>query len=178
MIINLGQHEYCAALSASLNMACTYKQGEFGQGIIEKPELIGRLGEQAIGHALGEHIDAAWYKHGDSGDFNCGKYTLDVKTHAKPENHGEWNEGIFRRYTDSGVEIPLSCDIYAFAEIITHSIEDKTAIVNLVGYITRPELLKVAKTKDARRGNHKNWTVLYQHLKPIEILIGKWRENK
>ena len=176
--VTVENEEYDLCVQASSDMWCNTKIGEFGEGLINnkedprKVERTGRLGEMAFSKVFNLPIDLNYINEGDQFDFILDlpekSYTIDVKTAAR-----NYNEGLIRALDDKGHYIELKCSHYVFGYIASEDRINRKAKVGLVGWESQENIIQ-RPLVNAKRGKHKNFSLPYIDLLPIEKYNDKW----
>lgn len=167
--ILIEKDEYLIIEEYASKMWANQKKGEWGRGLVNTPEdpfkveRTGRLGELALAKLLGLSLDLSYIKGGDAQDFIIGDMKYDIKTATKLP---VYRAGLIKAYYHSKSRIPLKCDRYVFAYILSDDIINKEAGVVLVGYIDKYNISDVY-LKVAKKGSHYNYEIPYKNLKPI-----------
>ncbi len=168
MKIIVNGSNYLKAVAASGHMGCSDRPSI--KGTPEDPLLAereGRLGEVAFGMVTGLDIDADYHQNGDQGDFIVTTHVINVKTTSMPHA-----VGLVRGTTWSGSRnIGLDSSIFVFAKIISEDRLKETALIDLVGWVTREEVLAYPLV-EAWKGRHQNHEIPHLALKPMDQLVG------
>jgi len=171
--VDLSSSEYAIAEYAAQNMWANKKRGNYGRGLVNtdtdpyKVERTGRLGEIAFAKIMNTPLDVSYIEGGDHYDFVINKLKYDVKTRCQKYSQ---QVGIVYAYSESGIEISLSSDIYVFAFLENEHLMEKTVTVYLVGYCDQTTLKEFGLRK-ARRGRHFNYEAPFKNLQPMSNLI-------
>lgn len=171
--------EYAQCEQHSVNMWANSKTGQFGKGLINnisdprKVERYGNFGEMAFAKIFNLPVDFSYKEGGDQQDFLLFGYSANIKNAAR-----NYEAGLIRATTERGYELPLTNDIYVFAFTSAENKEFKKAVVSIVGYVLKKDILIRPKVP-ARKGNHKNYDIPYDELKPINNLYNLyWNKIK
>lgn len=171
MKIQIPPSLYQKCEECSQNRWSNKKKGQFGRGLINnkedpcRAERVGLLGEAALAQFIDRKVDYDYKEGGNPIDFQLNCCKIELKTAAK--NYGC---GLIRAKTANNTVIELKSDVYVFGYIETENRESREASVVLKGWLTKNEILRKCKIVPARIGNHYNYQIEYETLRPIEEL--------
>lgn len=149
-----------------------------------KTERIGWLGECACGKIFDVEIDFSYINGGDGGiDFVLSSnLSCDVKTSSKGtmEKHGK---NFIVAITDLGQEKELPADIYVGAFVFYDNKRRKEAMIALIGWMTRSQVInngiwKAHPTENNPEPKHWNYEMPFHLQLPITDLVLGDREYK
>ena len=171
--------DYKRCEEASKNMWCNSKPGKYGAGLANtnqdpyKVSRVGKLGEMAFAKLFRLGIDLSYKKGGDETDCIIDGKKIDIKTALR-----NYNTGLIYKTNEWGKEVPLKSDIYVFAHLKEEDRESKIALITLVGYCYKAQVLNAKVAKGRKRGSkHYNYEIPYLHLKPIYELQSELNIN-
>jgi hypothetical protein len=172
ILVEIKNQEYIACDVASHNFWGSSKAGTYGRGLLNskndprKTERIGLLGQMAFGKLTNEPVDLNYIYGGDKQDnLIFGKYRLDIKCAAR--NYGS---NLIQKTNEYGIQQKIDKDIYVGSFLDSENREDKKAAIILVGFCLMKDV-KCATIAPARRGNHINYEIPFEKMRPIEKLI-------
>jgi hypothetical protein len=166
VIVDKEEYEMCE--TSSKNMWANSKKGLWGRGYINteddprRVERVGRLGEMALCKISNTPIDLSYVSGGDKHDTIVKNKSINVKTAIKL--YGV----VMIRCEMYGRTIPLKSDFYVFCYLSAENKNEKRAILNILGYLPKSELIK--KEKISRR-EWVNYECPYNELKDVNELI-------
>jgi len=149
----------------------------YKQGIYKYSIWVGALGETAVSRIINKPVNYAYQEGGDKYDFILdGGKTVDSKCNKSPSTRG-----LVTKIKVNGRELPVNKDLYIFSCLTKEfSIENKTPTVNVVGYLTKEEVLKCEVVRGYKKengkmvpGDHFNYKVPFNVLRPIDDLVSK-----
>lgn len=172
ILVEVKGDEYTACDNASRNFWGSSKKGTYGKGLLNsendphKTERIGLLGQMAFGKLTDEPVDLV-YRHGGDKQDNLilGKYKLDMKCAAR--NYGA---NLIQKTSEFGKEQKIDKHIYVGSFLDSENREEKKAEILLVGFCLQKDVLN-AKVAPARKGNHINYEIPFEEMRPISNLI-------
>ena len=171
VMIDGAQYDECCTNAA--NMASSKKRGAYGGGILNttgdplKTERSGQLGEAAFAAWAGVPYVWEYKSNGDGGiDYTIAGKTLDVKT----ANSDYGANLIIKDDLDKHREFPLICDAYVCAVITSDDREERAAVVELVGFVTRRSILEHPVIEQSRKGNWMNYRLDHESVSPMSKL--------
>jgi hypothetical protein len=149
--------------------ACENKPGEWGRGLLKDAVGVGLRGEMAFAKILGLSIDLEPKAAGTGGgsDFDVRKVTMELKTKNLGSKH---NHLLVRYLTENDNPVPVKSDLYIAARIVTVIKVPGHEIIHLMGWATKPEILK-QDTVPARAGSHKNKEIPFTELREMRKLL-------
>ncbi len=179
VLVEVEGEEYVACDYASRNFWGSSKKGTYGKGLLNsendprKTERIGLLGQMAFSKLIDEPVDLA-YRHGGDKQDNLifGKYKIDIKCAAR--NYGA---NLIQKTNEFGKEQKIDKHIYIGSFLDSENREEKKAEILLVGFCLRKDVLG-AKVAPARKGNHINYEIPFEEMRPIINLITTIKDYK
>jgi hypothetical protein len=172
MKIVITTEDYIKCEKASCNMWANSKKGVYGKGLINnnndpyKAERVGKLGEVALAKVLGGDVDFSYKEKGDFCDITVKGKKVDIKTALR--NYGELL--VYARH-ENGRDIELKSDLYIAAVLLEEDRIKKRAIVDLIGWCTRKEILANGMHPGKNGAKHLNYVAKYSSLKHLDVLI-------
>ena len=173
--------EYELADESSKHMWSSKKSGVYGRGLMNNEydpcyvERTGYLGEMAFGKIMNMKTDFEYREGGQVEDFKLYGKKIDVKTmmYKRDVNY------IRKNYS---AHLDLRCDIYVMAYIEEEKRYKKEAIVEIIGYITKENILNNCELGKAPKSTgYLSYFVKLDQLIPIENMLNiitKLREKK
>jgi hypothetical protein len=176
--IEISGEEYERCERQSTNMWANEKTGQFGSGLANskddprKVERHGNFGELAFAKAFGLTVDFSYKRGGDEQDFMLlNKVSVNIKNAIS-----NYRAALIRAITDKGYKLPMSNDMYVFSFTAMEDREAKQAKVVIVGWEMKENIIK-RETVPARKGDHQNYDIPYDELKPISKLYNLYLEK-
>lgn len=166
-------YEQCSKYSKN-NWSST-KPGQYGKGLgntskdISKIERVSKLSELAVSRLLGtSDPDFAFKRFGDGGtDLLMGITKIDVKCGMR-----DYGANVFKGATKSG-RSTLKSDLYIFCYLNKEVPEYSTAVITVVGYMTKEQLLRLelVQPRVAFTEDKVNYDIKHSDMVPIESLM-------
>lgn len=148
MVTSIYDVEYDDCLSYAKDRWSNEKTGEWGGGVIDNPVFCGLLGEFAFAKCSGyQKVDLSYRKGGDKYDFKINTDTVNVKNST--ENSGAHHV----RYVGLIKENQLIQDIFVFTHTLDVDDERKTALIALLGWVKKTEILALHEKAKAYNPN-------------------------
>ena len=172
VVIGGGEYDICE----NSKLWCSSKKSSWGRGLInteddkKKAERTGLLGEMAFSKISGFPINIEYCEGGKDTDF----HKIDIKTATKKP---DYNAGLIRCASESKKKIQLKSDLYVFGYVENDLVQEKIAVVVLVGGEYRENIEKTP-IKRAKLGHHYNYEVKYVDLIPIRQILMILENNK
>lgn len=167
--VEITKEEYQRCEKQSTNMWANQKTGLYGSGLANSEkdpriaERYGNLGEIAFAKVFGLEVDFSYKLGGDKQDF----ILLNASVNVKNATHN-YGAGLICAISEKGRKLPLN-DIYVFSFTANENRNAKQAKVIIVGWELKDNIIK-RPTVPARKGNHRNYDIPYNELKPISKL--------
>jgi hypothetical protein len=184
IIVDITPEEYALCEAASFNMGCNNKKTRYGRGMINtdddprKVERIGRLGETAVARILNLKVDWSYRKYGDMYDFTIpvNNIKIDVKTTAPRKYFPD--KGFIRSEDGNGKLVALKSDVFIFCYVRQENTELKTAKIEIYGWISKKQILRLPKIKTPRKDSrHTNYEIDFSTLNSIIDLVYLLKHN-
>ena len=175
--VNVSGEEYEKCEYHSTDMWANEKTGQFGLGLANskddprKVERNGNFGELAFSKLFALPVDFSYKKGGDDQDFMLFGASVNIKNAIR-----NYESGLIRAITDKGYKLQINNNVYVFSFTKNENKELKQATIIIVGYEIKENILK-RKIVPARKGDHKNYDIPYEELKPISKLYDLYFKN-
>jgi len=160
--------DYLRCEQSSHNMWANKKKGLWGKGYKNtsddprKVERSGRLGEMAFTNLTGSPIDLSYIEGGDRQDTVFRKKTVNIKVAFAL--YGV----IMVRCEMNGRQLTLHEDMYVFSYLSNDDREKKSATIDFLGCLLKPELLSKPRVS---RKEWVNYECPYSELHPMRQLL-------
>ncbi len=167
--------DYDLCVGSASDMSCNNNKGAFGKGLNNTArdprgvERTGRLGEMAFCRYLGVEPDLSYIEGGDKQDVIWNNLTMDIKIAFSGRNGC-----CFVKMMDEwGNLISIHNDVYIFGYKEMDNFSGRSAVINVVGYLTNAEV-KQQPVRIGRKGRgHYNYECYFAITHPIEEFFGE-----
>lgn len=175
--ITISGEEYIRCSEYSKNNWSRTKPGVYGKGLgntgkdISKIERVSKLAELAVAKLLGtSRPDFAFKRFGDNGvDLLMGVAKIDVKCAMR-----DYGANVFRGINKT-LRSTVKSDLYIFCYLDKEVREYNTARINIVGYLTKEDILKLPLVQPRKKFTTEcvNYDIAHSNMNPIEQLVDK-----
>lgn len=179
ILVEIEGDEYIACDNASRNFFASQKKGNYGKGLLNteddpyRTERIGYLGQMAFGKLIDEPVDLVYRKGGDKQD-NIIANNVKVDMKCASRNYGS---NLIQKTSEYGVRQKIDKQVYVSSFLESENREEKKAEVLLVGYALKKDVLG-SEVEKSPIGEHFNYKIPFEGMKPISRLIRKIKEFK
>lgn len=174
IIVEISDEEYDICWEVAPIFWANRPGNEYTEGLLKteddpyKSVRIGLLGQMAFGKVFGEPVDLVYREKGDKYDNILGnKYKVDIKCSARC-----YGKAYIYRKPNKEKWIEINKDIYVFCYLKSDDKDNKKAIVVMVGYYLKQDVLNSPLRKSPRKKcTHYNHEAYFSNLFPIERLL-------
>lgn len=176
--VNIDEEDWnAAALIASEYDSQNWKENPYRDGLFDRAELAGLLGEIAVAKIFGLIVNGKHIRGGDKVDFLINGKIWDVKNSFK----GKGVTYVTQRDDYLGVR-EIKADYFVLCYLSSETnLDEKKAVVHILGFIPGSKVAELPiKRSPLKKSNHDNYVILHNNkdIETIEELYIRMQKQK